>query len=736
VEKLKKERGSVLQVLNLRDGDTIPENFTGVISWDTGTKKWFLNNKLNREDGPACEYSNGSKEWYLNGELHREDGPAIEWINGRKQWWLNSKSYSEADWKVAVEKLKNPEAAMDNKTGTEQEEVLEPAILKVKTEEQVLDDYVGIVEFPDGEKQWRKGVVIHREDGPATIWANGTKEWVVNGEYHREDGPAIEYNDGSREWLLNGRHHRVDGPAIDMLYGPIKKWCLNGKYHREDGPAIEKGNKYKAWYLNGVRYSKKQWLVELEKLKKERERPTLESLKEKFKDNSTPLGEVFNDFIYDRYFDISISEDGKRVIVADKLCHEVSELYSYAEYSTADGSLIEGRYYSSKGERLTLADNLRALQAFREETIGIEGFKEKVLGYHGFKDGEYRIHNSSFVAKDKQINVYWIQKDKINYIFTVYNNKGKLIHEKVYGRSKTNLEILDSSLREDVISFGNGDSISRNEFRTSHYSANGKYHSLTGPAVIAHGPPSKSKQNEIYRCEYCINGVFMPKEVWFERAYDLTKDKQGLSFEEWKAKIEPTLPVVNVKEQALAVIENPKADTSTFAAVKKTIKSDAREVAKRIAVKRIIKFAAEFIANQFKSQKAAFKSIEEFLRSDRGTILLQLTAGTLLPQFKSSFPEKYHALYEEVCDELRIQAEVGLADDLIDVLVPAIKEQIHLVSFHNSSSEDIKVRVDSSVVETSRLETEEKKNLPEEAGQPFAEDLSVSRLETLASDRA
>jgi hypothetical protein len=43
-----------------------------------GYKSWYLNDKLHREDGPACKYSDGSKYWYLNGKLHRKDGPAVE----------------------------------------------------------------------------------------------------------------------------------------------------------------------------------------------------------------------------------------------------------------------------------------------------------------------------------------------------------------------------------------------------------------------------------------------------------------------------------------------------------------------------------------------------------------------------------------------------------------------------------------------------------------------------------
>jgi hypothetical protein len=61
-----------------------------------GTKHWYLNDKLHREDGPAVEYTDGEKEWYLNNVLHREDGPAIEWSNGTKFWYLNGK---EVSWK-------------------------------------------------------------------------------------------------------------------------------------------------------------------------------------------------------------------------------------------------------------------------------------------------------------------------------------------------------------------------------------------------------------------------------------------------------------------------------------------------------------------------------------------------------------------------------------------------------------------------------------------------------------
>ena len=64
----------------------------------SGTKRWYQNGKLHRDDGPAIEYNNGDKCWYKNGLLHREDGPAIEWITGYKRWYLNGIKYTKEEF--------------------------------------------------------------------------------------------------------------------------------------------------------------------------------------------------------------------------------------------------------------------------------------------------------------------------------------------------------------------------------------------------------------------------------------------------------------------------------------------------------------------------------------------------------------------------------------------------------------------------------------------------------------
>ena len=57
-----------------------------------------------------------------------------------------------------------------------------------------------------GTVRWYKDAdctILHKEDGPAVVYADGTKEWRQHGQVHRVDGPAIEWRNGSVEWWLN-----------------------------------------------------------------------------------------------------------------------------------------------------------------------------------------------------------------------------------------------------------------------------------------------------------------------------------------------------------------------------------------------------------------------------------------------------------------------------------------------------------------------------------------------------
>src|SRR5579859_6911180 len=69
-----------------------------------GNKRWFLNNQLHREDGPAIDHIDGYKAWYINDQRHRIDGPAVEGAYVQKYWWYHGK-YINCDSQEKFERL-------------------------------------------------------------------------------------------------------------------------------------------------------------------------------------------------------------------------------------------------------------------------------------------------------------------------------------------------------------------------------------------------------------------------------------------------------------------------------------------------------------------------------------------------------------------------------------------------------------------------------------------------------
>lgn len=50
-----------------------------------------IDNKLHSVgDEPAVVYADGTKWWYREGLIHRDNGPAVVHPNGAQEWWLNN----------------------------------------------------------------------------------------------------------------------------------------------------------------------------------------------------------------------------------------------------------------------------------------------------------------------------------------------------------------------------------------------------------------------------------------------------------------------------------------------------------------------------------------------------------------------------------------------------------------------------------------------------------------------
>jgi hypothetical protein len=94
------------------------------VTWKNGTKEWYVEDELHREDGPAIVWKdgssfwyvegkrhrggglpavdkyNGDREWYVEGKLHRLDGPAVEYVNGTKSWYVDGVEYTEDEFNI------------------------------------------------------------------------------------------------------------------------------------------------------------------------------------------------------------------------------------------------------------------------------------------------------------------------------------------------------------------------------------------------------------------------------------------------------------------------------------------------------------------------------------------------------------------------------------------------------------------------------------------------------------
>ena len=81
-------------------------NKDGLTIDEYGTKRWYLNDKYHRTDGPAIEYPDGTKCWYLNSKQHRTDGPATEYSDGTKYWYINGVELSEEEYLRTTRKNK------------------------------------------------------------------------------------------------------------------------------------------------------------------------------------------------------------------------------------------------------------------------------------------------------------------------------------------------------------------------------------------------------------------------------------------------------------------------------------------------------------------------------------------------------------------------------------------------------------------------------------------------------
>jgi hypothetical protein len=89
----------------------------GLIVNENGTQRWYKNDKLHNENGPAVSYSNpnGYEAWYKDGILHRTDGAAINYDTGEQSFYINGIQYTEKVYWERIEALGLKNLSKENK---------------------------------------------------------------------------------------------------------------------------------------------------------------------------------------------------------------------------------------------------------------------------------------------------------------------------------------------------------------------------------------------------------------------------------------------------------------------------------------------------------------------------------------------------------------------------------------------------------------------------------------------
>jgi len=208
----------------IKETEDFPQNYTGVIIDQSGTKRWYKNGHRHRdEDLPSIIFTNGKECWYQNGCLHRMSGPAIKTSEGRNEYFVNGRRHREDG----------------------------PAIISSFQEEWYINNKLHNKNGP--------AIVVRLEDGKIN------KEWHVNGKKHRLDGPAFEYEYFRLKRLIITTNDGLVRDMSDEEYDSFKKQhenkvldCRMNKipYTLYDIKVIDNKECLQLWYVDGKQTTK------------------------------------------------------------------------------------------------------------------------------------------------------------------------------------------------------------------------------------------------------------------------------------------------------------------------------------------------------------------------------------------------------------------------------------------------------------------------------------------------
>ena len=267
------------------------------------------------------------------------------------------------------------------------------------------------------------------------------------------------------------------------------------------------------------------------------------------------------------------------------------------------------------------------------------------------------------------------QKFKTEVYDKVDGSKEKAIN---YGGTLTSISIGDKNKGISELFFFDR----RTEMLLSHeYYNHFGLHNEVGPAAIRY-----SKDGSVFSKQYSIDGKIVNEYDWkqhvqnrFDSQSRERNQNLGVGSQEAVAVTGLTTGLTGIiLHQTLGKTAQEVKMISKFDKVKEIAKSDAKIVAKRVAVEKISQVLQKALveimtANLKGKQKSTLaKNLVEFFDTEKGRAVLQFFAGVGLPMISAHIPSKYHSILEEVSTEFRIQGETTVMLEAINAVQPLV----------------------------------------------------------------
>ena len=114
----------------------------GLVIDEYGCHRYYKDDKIHRDDGPAIILPAGSQKFFIEGKLHNEYGPAVVSYLGMREYYIDGRRHRENG----------------------------PAVIE-----------------GNGTTRWFWYDLLHRLDGPAIEFPNGMRIWSLYGDIVNEN---------------------------------------------------------------------------------------------------------------------------------------------------------------------------------------------------------------------------------------------------------------------------------------------------------------------------------------------------------------------------------------------------------------------------------------------------------------------------------------------------------------------------------------------------------------------